>query len=283
MLINNKFNNKVINSFTNVKLNLLFLPSLLLIIILFILFKQNAFSIEAYVDVQKELFFYLNKSLAALPDLQYNLTQLGDALILFPLFAAFIIYAPRFWGALLMSSVITLIVSYLLKKFFAVPRPAAMFDNDSFVIIGKALTGHTSLPSGHSITTFTIITLLLFVFMPKKNILKIVWSIFIVFLGFVIVFSRVGVGAHYPLDVVFGSIIGYVCALVGILISNNLNWCNWVKNKKYYPILMLLVVIWMFLIGQKIYENSLLIFYISFFSLLTTFFLMLKIYAKKEY
>ncbi|MCT6716620.1 phosphatase PAP2 family protein, partial [Staphylococcus aureus] len=88
-----------------------------------------------------------------------------------------------------------------------VPRPAAVFDNNSFTVIGKTLSGHNSLPSGHSITIFTILTVLLFSFMPKKLNYKIIWITTFTFAGLMIAFTRVGVGAHYPLDVIAGGIL----------------------------------------------------------------------------
>lgn len=280
-LSNYKLNNNVVNNFTNTKLRVLLFPFLLLFIIVFVLFKQSAFTVDSYVNIQKDLFFYLNSKLAQLPSLQFNLTQLGDALIVLPLLAVFIVYAPKLWEALLTSSLIALVVSFSLKKIFAVPRPAAMFDTDSFVIIGKTLSGATSLPSGHSITMFTTITILLFAFMPKDFKTKIMWSFFMITIGLIIAFSRVGVGAHYPLDVLIGSTIGYISALLGIFITNKVGWFSWIKNKKYHPIFMLLFTICIFAIVKKIVDNNLVIFYVSICSLIITLYLMTRMYVKK--
>lgn len=283
MLHNHKLDIKVIHNFSNTRLRLLFPPVILLVVLLFILLNDAAFSVNGYIEIQKDIFFYLNSKLSKLPNLQFNLTQLGDALIFFPFLTVFIVYAPKLWGALLTSSIIALVTSFLLKKLFAIPRPAAIFDTDSFVIIGETLSGRTSLPSGHSITTFTIITILLFAFMPKELISKTVWTIFILVLGLVIVFSRVGVGAHYPLDVVFGSIIGYISALIGIVINNKVCWWNWIKNKKYYPIFMIFFTIWIFILIKEIFANNLVIFYCSLFAIITTLYLIINAYTKKEY
>ena len=69
--------------------------------------------------------------------------------------------------------------------------------------------------------------------MPKEFKSKILWTVFILVVGLFIAFSRVGVGAHFPVDVVIGSTIGYICALTGIVVSNKVSWWNWIKNKKY--------------------------------------------------
>ncbi|MFY9242114.1 MAG: phosphatase PAP2 family protein [Polaribacter sp.] len=281
MLFIDKLDIKVSNNLSNTRLKSLFLPFLLLFVIVLILLIKNAFSIDGYIKIQENLFLFLNSKLSQLPILQFNLTQLGDALIIFPLLSIFIIYAPKIWGAVLTSGFISLILSYVLKRLFAVPRPAAFFDTDRFVIVGKTLSGHTSLPSGHSITAFSIITLLLFALMPKDFMSKILWSIFMLSLGFIIVFSRVAVGAHYPIDVVIGSTIGFIAAVLGIVINNNVNWFNWIGNKKYYPIFILVLIICGVAIVKKISETNLIIFYFPLIAIVSTLYVMIKVYAKK--
>ncbi|QTE22876.1 phosphatase PAP2 family protein [Polaribacter cellanae] len=280
-MLNNKLDINVNNNFNKLRLKLLFLPFLLLLIIAFILFIKSSFSVDGYIKIQENLFFYLNGKLSQLPSLQYNLTQLGDALIIFSLVTIFIIYIPKIWGAVLTSGLISLIVSYVLKRVFAVPRPAAIFDNESFTIIGKTLKGATSLPSGHSITTFSVITILLFAFMPKKITSKITWSVFILLVGLVVVISRVGVGAHYPLDVLIGATIGYICAVLAIFINNKFNIWAWIRNKKYYPIFIVILITGGLTIVHKILKANLIIFYFSLFAIISTFYLMIKIYVKK--
>lgn len=107
-------------------------------------------------------------------------------------------------------------------------------------------------------------------------------ALVILALGFSIAFSRVGVGAHYPFDVIIGNAIGYIAAIIGIKINNNFRWLNWIKNKKFYPIFMLLLSIWAFLIVKKIVAHNLLIFYLSLMSLVVTLFLITKAYVKKS-
>lgn len=282
-LNNSELNDRVIHNFANVKFWLL-IPSFLLlslIFLYFILFNNGTSLVDAYVNIQKDLFYYLNGQLSVFPNLQFNLTQLGDVLIFFAIITIFIIYAPKLWGALLTSAIFSLVVSAGLKKIFAVPRPAAMFDPESFAIIGRTLKGHTSLPSGHSISTFLVITILLFAFMPKKINHKIIWSFFMFLLGLIIVFSRVGVGAHYPLDVIIGSTIGYIVAIFGIMLNNKVSWLDFIKNKKYYPIFILVLTIWVVAIIQKIIALNLVIFYISLFFLVVTLYIMTNNYVKK--
>ena len=128
-----------------------------------------------------------------------------------------------------------------------------------------------------------IITILLHAFMPKKISYKVIFSFFILSLGLIVSFTRVGVGAHFPLDVIIGSIIGYMSAIIGIMINNNVDYFNWLKNKKYYPILILLLTICMVIIITKLMTNNLLIFYLSILALLVTNYSMINIYFKKPF
>ena len=200
-----------------------------------------------------------------------------------PFITIFIVYAPKFWHALLSSLLVSGIFSFLLKKLFAVPRPAAVFDNDSFLIIGDVLSGNTSLPSGHSIATFTILTSVFFAFIPKELRFKIIWFCSILIVGLIIVFTRVGVGAHYPLDVIIGSIIGCTAALAGIFINKNYNPWIWIGNKKKYPVFIFVIFIWAVALINKIIATHLVIFYFSLASLVITLFIIINIYVKKQY
>ena len=273
----------VVNNFKKVKLWLLIPPFLLLILFfLFFSFSEGTNFVDEYVESQKSLFFLLNSTSSGYPNLLFNITQLGDALIFFPLLIVFLFYAPKLWEVLLTSSIITLAVSAYLKVYLVVPRPACVFDNYSFVILGKVLTGNTSLPSGHSMTAFMAISLLLFAFMPEKKSYKIVWSFLILTIGFIIAFSRVGVGAHYPFDVIIGIVIGFIATIIGIQVNNNLRWLAWVKNKRFHPIFMLLLLIWIFLVVKEIINHNLPIFYLSLMSLVVTLFLITNAYVKKN-
>lgn len=283
MTTNFALNNTVINNFKNVKLWFLILPILLLIsFFLFFALSDGTNFVEEYAGSQKDLFLFLNHELSVYPNFEFNITQLGDALIFFPFLFIFLFYAPKFWQALLTSSIISLIISATCKSIFAVPRPAAIYDNDTFVIIGKRTFGLTSLPSGHSITAFMIITILLYAFMPKKTFYKIAWSLLLMAFGLMIAFSRVGIAAHYPFDVIIGSAIGYAVAVIGIKLNTNVSWLDWIKNKRFYPIFMLLLLIWMFLIVKKIIALNLPIFYVSLVSLIVTFILITNVYFKRN-
>lgn len=137
------------------------------------------------------------------------------------------------------------------------------------------------MPSGHSITIFTILTVLLFSFMPKKLKLKIPWIFLIITTGLIIAFTRVGVGAHHPIDVILGSIIGYISGLLGIFISQKYRIWNWINNKKYYPIFILLFLICCVSLIFRIINENLVIFYLAFISLAVSLYKITAVYVKK--
>lgn len=277
-------NDNVIINFSYIKFWYLAAPLtvLFLLFCFFVIIDHDHQNIQYYIAIQKNIFINLNQHLSHYKILETNLTQLGDALIAFPLLTIFILYAPRLWEAIITSSLISLAICAFLKKLFGVPRPAAVLDHDCFVIIGKALFGKNSTPSGHSIATFVFITVLLFALMPQKTKHKILWSVGIVSIGLLIASSRIGVGAHYPLDVVIGCIIGFCIAIVGIKISNSVNWLRGIGNKKYYPVHLVLLIIWIALLINKIMEDNLVIYYISILALLVTLSLILRSYVKKN-
>ncbi len=277
----NSLNSRVAANYARLKPSLFLLPLILVVALVLFLYHFDAISTGMYIQIQKDLFYFLNSKLSQFPNLIYNLTQLGDALVFLSLLSILILYAPKMWEALLSASLVSAILSGVLKNFFAVPRPAAAFDQHSFVIIGKALTGHNSLPSGHSITIFTALTVLMFAFMPKKISHKILWSFFITVTGLMLVFTRVGVGAHYPLDVITGSLVGCISGLAGIFITKKYKIWNWISNRKYHPIFILLFLICCISIIHKITDENLIIYYLALLGLLVSLFKLTYKYVKK--
>ncbi|MEI7508574.1 MAG: phosphatase PAP2 family protein [Flavobacterium sp.] len=274
-------NTKVVANFSSLKLYLFFVPLFFLVVIVGFLYNHNAISISHYIAVQKDLFYQINAEYSQFPMAIYNLTQIGDAVIFLSLLSIFLMHAPKLWEALLSASLVSAVFSNILKALFSVPRPAASFDNTTFTIIGPTLTGHNSLPSGHAITFFTALTVLLFALMPKKTFSKIAWTVFIICIGLLLVFTRVGLGAHYPLDVITGSCIGAISGLAGIFINRKYKILSLIANKKYFPVFILLFLVCGGIIINKIIVENLIIFYFAVISLIVSLYQLTYAYLKK--
>jgi membrane-associated phospholipid phosphatase len=274
--------NKItIENYSRLKISLFLYPLLLLSFLVgFILFNKG-FSIAGYTGIQKEYFIEINSFLSRYPNLMHELTQFGDALILFSTISIFIVYAPKTFEVLLIASLILLVGSFLLKNLFAIPRPAAIYLNSDFTIIGRVLKGRNSFPSGHSMTIFMTITILMFAFTPQKKVFKILWYVLMICLGGFIAISRIGVGAHYPFDVLTGCILGYLIALIAIFINRKYNLWGWLKNKKYYPFQIVIYASLIIALIFKILNDNLIVFYVSILGLIITLYKTTELYVKR--
>jgi len=274
-------NNRIIANYNKVKSTKLYFPLLLLILIILFLFLSDSLNAKNYVKIQEPIFFYFNNLLGQFSSIEHNLTQIGDATIIFSFLTLFLVKAPKIWESLLSASIVSLIFSSLLKMIFWIPRPQQIYDNSKITIIGVRAIGFSSLPSGHSITIFTTLTVLLFAFLPKKRLNKVIYINAFVIIGFGIAMSRVGVGAHHPLDVVIGCIIGYICGLLGIFISKKYNIWSWINDKKFYVLLICLLLVLLITVAVKLYQSNLIIYYFSIASLIISIYKLNHAYAKK--
>ncbi len=282
-MLNDSLKSRVIERFENVTLAFLFPPLLVGLSLFCTVLGQGENYSETYVNVQKDLFFYLNRELSVFPELELNLTQMGDVLIVFPMLSILLIYAPRFWEVLLTSSLLSLVSTYILKNIFLIQRPASIFGEDNIAVIGELLNGHNSTPSGHSTTMFIVGTLLLIAFMPQKKIIyKIFWTLFVLFLTLFFASSRVGVGAHHPFDVVAGACLGTILSILSVKIVNKVRWFSWICSQKMLPVFGIGFAFWAIFIIKKIIEEKLPIYYISLFALFISLYLLTKICLKRN-
>jgi len=105
-----------------------------------------------------------------------------------------------------------------LKILINEPRPFITLDNVHLLVNEN---DPYSFPSGHTGNIFAIATTLglSWKFNIRTKSIKLAWLL--IPLAFIIGFSRIYVGVHYPFDVVVGAIIGVIAGLIAIKIINN--------------------------------------------------------------
>lgn len=214
--------------------NHIFIPLLVLLLLPIMVYSiTQHLNQENYVFIQENWFInlnqFLNKTLNISPFIWSNLTHLGDALVGFLLLSFLIIRQPTIWAGFFSTIPLAAIFSIIGKNITAIPRPAAVLDHDSFVIIGNTISAHTSLPSGHTISVFSIITVLL---LSKKHNVR-YWIIGL-FIALILSLSRIAVGAHWPLDIVAGGALGYLAGFGGVALAQRYSvWWLWLQKDKY--------------------------------------------------
>ena len=151
------------------------------------------------------------------PIIWSNLTFMGDTLTASAFMLLFIRKRPDLvWSGIIATIVATLIVN-ILKYYLDIPRPPAIFDNNTINIIGPVLYKH-SFPSGHAVTIFTLTGILMFYF--RSLFLR----ISLILLALLIGISRIAVGVHWPVDVLAGAGLGSLCSMIGVYCVTKLGW-----------------------------------------------------------
>ncbi|MCH9814638.1 MAG: phosphatase PAP2 family protein [Epsilonproteobacteria bacterium] len=112
-------------------------------------------------------------------------------------FSLYVLYANLLAG----------IVVWLLKVPFGRLRPKMLLEQGEYGFEGLGFHyEYVSFPSGHSITIMATVTALAFIF-PKLRLP-------LLFAGGMIAISRIAVNAHYYSDVIMGSYLGVMIALI---------------------------------------------------------------------
>ncbi len=123
-------------------------------------------------------------------------------------------------GALLMS---TLLTNGLLKPLIARPRPYVALQGHAdymawYTGVGAPVESDYAFPSGHTTAAFSYCTALFLLLREKKK--KIAWLLPL--LAVLVGLSRIYLMVHYASDVLFGMLIGTLCATAAYLLSTPL-------------------------------------------------------------
>jgi membrane-associated phospholipid phosphatase len=171
------------------------------------------------LDGYHAVFRPLNSAWAPVPDwLAQCITTCGDSLfdLVLLLFAAQ--RFPQIVWLALPSGLIATVLSRSLKAAFDSMRPGAVLPPDAFHLTGPLYLTH-SFPSGHTVAAFAVAAN--FAWFLQRAWMR--WCAFA--MALLVGLSRVGVGAHWPLDVVAGMGVGTLSVLLGLLLARR--WQSW--------------------------------------------------------
>ncbi len=114
--------------------------------------------------------------------------------------------------------------SFLAKIYFRAPRPGHFADaswfRDQIILVDgiTPLSGYTSFPSGHTMSAFALAAFSIYLFRAQK------WPWIVLFLLALLVgVSRMYLVMHFLRDVLFGSLLGVVVAILLALVHVHLN------------------------------------------------------------
>ncbi len=162
--------------------------------------------------INHKLFMLINHAdLPFLDILMPLITTIGGAGFFYLYFALMVVVyvadsklmPGRYLVVYAVATMLALFVENLLKEFFHVPRPAMAIGVEQIRILGE-IKKYNSLPSGHAVFSFMTAYVL-----SSGRSARWKWAFFSV--ASIVSYSRVYVGAHYPLDVIAGTAVGVAC------------------------------------------------------------------------
>ncbi len=170
------------------------------------------------LDINQSLFLLVNSTSAVYPGDAFwaYTTVLGDAAVSLSLPALFVGRNPRLLAMSFIAALIAILLIHGLKWGLGILRPAAVLAYDSFHIIGPVLKAK-AFPSGHTAGAFVFAGLIGVSHFPVK--LKVAVLMTAILVGW----SRMAVGAHWPLDVLVGAALGWFSAVVAGMVMNKWN------------------------------------------------------------
>jgi undecaprenyl-diphosphatase len=178
------------------------------------------------INVDYKVFKFINSTLKCkildyfiiISHLVYDRTKFNyDLIILIIIVSIFMLwkYKKRYFYFNICTFFIILLIStiinYICKSLCARERPITCLGiTNVHTILEKKL--HNSFPSGHTQIAFSICTFMIMI-IKKYRLLYIVATIFISL-------ERIYVGSHFPLDVIFGALLGILITYLILIIIN---------------------------------------------------------------
>lgn len=138
-------------------------------------------------------------------------TYLGDGIFAVAVILLLMVLRrwPQAWQ-LLIAFLLSALMAQILKNVFSMPRPLEVFNHGEYTYFIDGIThhGHSSFPSGHSTSVFTLATMLaIFERNKRMNVLYLLTAVSV---GY----SRIYLGQHFLTDVLMGSFLGVTISIL---------------------------------------------------------------------
>lgn len=168
----------------------------------------------AFCALNRQIFLFVNGiKIPPLDWLMLSLTHLGNGMVA----AMLVLLLAPFRKDLTIRTAIAMVAAgiliTLIKESVPLPRPPAAL-GDVVQVLGPVLKGN-SFPSGHTATVFALACSL-------KGFTDVRIYRGALVLAVLVGVSRVYIGAHFPLDVILGAFLGWVCAVATRRPADNL-------------------------------------------------------------
>ncbi|MEN9587635.1 MAG: hypothetical protein RIT15_1210 [Pseudomonadota bacterium] len=167
---------------------------------------------DILIQMNQSVFLWLNGALTShLPDWFWAvLTISAHAGMLGAFFSWFLFKRHYILTALFFCALSGGAIGHWIKRIIQSPRPAAVLPADQFHLIGYKLET-ISFPSGHSLTSFACAVILI-VGLKLRG-----WKAAgVLLLATLMTLSRIAVGAHWPVDILAGGMMGGVFGYASI-------------------------------------------------------------------
>jgi len=129
--------------------------------------------------------------------------------------------------------IMSMVVQLLKRVFFrATLRPMALLPVDAslHLVDGVSLPIDFSFPSGHAATIFALISVLQLLSNSKKKI----YSLILLGIALMVVYSRIYLCQHFYTDVYVGAWIGTIAAVIAYISVMDYNGPNWLDRSIYF-------------------------------------------------
>lgn len=165
------------------------------------------------------LFLLLNRGGHVLGETAWlHLTMLGDGAMALTFVLPCIRRAPRCFWAALTAALIAGLWTQVTKQFIDVPRPLAVFDAAAFFHTGPAYRA-VSFPSGHAAAAFAVAGIGV-MGLASGTLARVL----LVVAASLVSLSRIMVGVHWPVDVLWGMLGGWIGAWSGLALHGRWRW-----------------------------------------------------------